>query len=168
MFILSFSISFVCLVVILLILSVFPLWYSAPAHSPSGNELNPPSYEDGHFSRGGSRTAATSVNYYTKRSILDVAAVLDPPLKLRCSIFISCHQFLSPVSLFYFLFHLFLGLSNSSLTLRQRAQILLSGKIMFLRTYCFVNIITLSCLGSLWFGTHANYSLNPYVYLQYL
>ena len=103
MFILSFSISFVCLVVILLILSVFPLWYSAPAHSPSGNELNPPSYEDGHFSRGGSRTAATSVNYYTKRSILDVAAVLDPPLKLRCSIFISC------VINFYLLFHYFIS-----------------------------------------------------------
>ena len=36
MFILSFSISFVCLVVILLILCVIPLWDSATAHSPSG------------------------------------------------------------------------------------------------------------------------------------
>ena len=35
-FILSFSISFVCLVVILLILCVIPLWDSATAHSPSG------------------------------------------------------------------------------------------------------------------------------------
>ena len=32
--------------------------------------------------RGGSRTAATSI---TKRSILDVAAVLDPPLVIRIS-----------------------------------------------------------------------------------
>ena len=50
MFILSFSISFDCLEVILLILCVIPLWYSAPAHSPSGEELNPSSQEDAHFS----------------------------------------------------------------------------------------------------------------------
>ena len=36
---LSFSISFVCLVVIPLILCVIPLWNSATAHSPSGKEL---------------------------------------------------------------------------------------------------------------------------------
>ena len=49
-FILSFSISFVCLVVILLILCVIPLWDSATAHSPSGKELNPSSQEDARFS----------------------------------------------------------------------------------------------------------------------
>ena len=38
---LSFSISFVCLVVILLILCVILLWDSATAHSPSGKEPNP-------------------------------------------------------------------------------------------------------------------------------
>ena len=43
MFILSFPISFVCLVVILLILSVIPLWNLAAAQSPSGKEFNPPS-----------------------------------------------------------------------------------------------------------------------------
>ena len=49
MFILSFSISFVCLVVILLILCVILLWDSATAHSPSGKELNPSSQEDARF-----------------------------------------------------------------------------------------------------------------------
>ena len=39
---------------------------------------------------------------------------------------------------------------------------------MFLWTYCFVNVLTLSCLGSLWFGTHPYYLLNPYVHLSYL
>ena len=32
----------------------------------------------------------------------------------------------------------------------------------------FVNVLTLSCLGSLWFATHPYYSLNPYVNLYYL
>ena len=50
MYILSFSISFVCLVVILLILCIIPLWDSAPAHSPFGKELSPSSQEDAHFS----------------------------------------------------------------------------------------------------------------------
>ena len=42
MFILSFSISFVFFVVILLFLCVIPLWDSAVAHSHSGKELSPP------------------------------------------------------------------------------------------------------------------------------
>ena len=46
----SFVISFVCLVVILLILSVIPLWGSATVHSHSGKELNPFSKENAHFS----------------------------------------------------------------------------------------------------------------------
>ena len=50
MFIFSFSISFISLVVILLILCVIPLSDSAPAHSPSGKELNPSSQENAHFS----------------------------------------------------------------------------------------------------------------------
>ena len=49
MFILSFSISFDCIEVILLILCVIPLWYSATAHSPSGKELNPSSQEESCF-----------------------------------------------------------------------------------------------------------------------
>ena len=40
MFILSFSIFFVCHAVILLIPCVIPLWNSAAAHSPSGKEVN--------------------------------------------------------------------------------------------------------------------------------
>ena len=43
-----------------------------------------------------------------------------------------------------------------------------SARIMFLRVYCFVNVLTLSCLGSLKFGTHPYYSLNPYMYLYYM
>ena len=39
---------------------------------------------------------------------------------------------------------------------------------MFFWAYCFVNVLTLSCLGSLWSGTHPYYSLNPYVHLYYL
>ena len=39
---------------------------------------------------------------------------------------------------------------------------------MFLRAYCFVNVLTLSCLCCFWFGTHPYYLLNPYVYLYYL
>ena len=34
--------------------------------------------------------------------------------------------------------------------------------------YCFVNVLTLSCLGFLWFDTHPYYLLNPYVHLYYL
>ena len=49
-FIFSFSISFVCLIVILLILCVISLWDSAAAHSPSGKDLTPSSQEDAHSS----------------------------------------------------------------------------------------------------------------------
>ena len=50
MFILSFSISYVCLVVTFLILCIIPLWDSVTAHSPSSKELNPSSQEDSRFS----------------------------------------------------------------------------------------------------------------------
>ena len=128
MFILFFSISFVFLAVILLILCVILLWESAPAHSPSGKELNPSTQEDARFSG-------------------------------RCYSAYNFH---------FILRHPSLELSNSSLTLRARAQTFLSGRIMFPRAYCFVNVLTLSCLGSLWFGTHLYYSLNPYMNLYYL
>ena len=49
MFILSFSIFFVCLAVIFLIPCIIPLWDSGTAHSPSGKELNPSSQEDVYF-----------------------------------------------------------------------------------------------------------------------
>ena len=58
-FILSFFISFVCLVVILLIFWVIPLWDSATTHSPSGKELNLTSQEDARFSR-----RCTSANWF--------------------------------------------------------------------------------------------------------
>ena len=74
----SFSISFACLAVTLLILCIIPLWGSAAAHSPSGKELKLSSLKKSCFSR-----------------------------------------------------------------------------------LVLVNVVTLSCLGSLWFATHTYYSLNP-------
>ena len=50
MFMFSFSISFVCIVVILLVLCAIPLWDSVEAYSPSGKELHPSSQEDVRFS----------------------------------------------------------------------------------------------------------------------
>ena len=49
MLMLSFSISFVYLVVIPLIFCVTPLWHAATAHSPSGKALNSSSQEDPVF-----------------------------------------------------------------------------------------------------------------------
>ena len=49
MLMLSFSISFVYLVVILLIFCVTPLWHAAAVHSPSGKALNSSSHEDPIF-----------------------------------------------------------------------------------------------------------------------
>ena len=68
----------------------------------------------------------------------------------------------------FILRQLSLGLSKSSLTPWKRAQSFLSGRIIFLRAYCFVNALTLSFLGFLWFSTHPYYYLNPYVNLYYL
>ena len=50
MFVLSFSISFDCFVVIHLILCVIPLWDSATAHSTSCKELKLSSMEESWFS----------------------------------------------------------------------------------------------------------------------
>ena len=50
MFILSFSISFNCLAVILFVSCVIRLWDSAAAHSPSCKELNPSSFNQSCFS----------------------------------------------------------------------------------------------------------------------
>ena len=50
MFIPSFSISYVCLAVDLLILCAISVWDSATAHSPCSKELNPSSQEDARFS----------------------------------------------------------------------------------------------------------------------
>ena len=63
----------------------------------------------------------------------------------------------------FILRHLALGLSSTP-----------SGKelkLSSLEEWCFsglINVLTLSCLGSLWFGTHPYYLLNPYVHLYYL
>ena len=125
MFILSFSISFVWLVVTLLILCIIPLWDSATAHSPSGKELNPSSQEDARF--------------------------------LHLGIQFSLHPASSLFGTQQQLTHLPVKSSNFPLLKNHVSQGLL-----------FVNVLTLSCLGSLWFATHPYYSLNPYVNLYYL
>ena len=71
MFILSFSISFVCLVVTLLILCIIPLWDSATAHSPSGKELNPSSQEDARFS--GRCTSAYNFHFILRHPSLGLS-----------------------------------------------------------------------------------------------
>ena len=71
MFILSFSISFVCLVVILLIFCVIPLWDSGTAQSPSGKELNPSFQEDARFS--GRSTSAYNFNFVLRYSSLGLS-----------------------------------------------------------------------------------------------
>ena len=93
MFILSFSIFFVCLAVILHVLCVISLWDSATTYSPSGKKLNPSSQEDARFSG-------------------------------RCTL---------AYNFSFILRHPSLGLNNSSLTLRQRAQPFLSGRCPFFR-----------------------------------
>ena len=91
-----YCLSFVCLVVILLILCIFPLRDSATAHSPSCKELNPSFQKDAC---------------------------------LCCSLTYKFH---------FILRHPSLGLSNSSLTLWQRAHPFFHRRIMFLRAHCFL------------------------------
>ena len=71
MFILSFSISFACLVVILLILCVLPLWDSVTPHSSSGKELNPSSQEAAHIS--GRCTSAYNFNFIRRQPSLGLS-----------------------------------------------------------------------------------------------
>ena len=118
MFILSFSISFVCLVVTLLILCIIPLWDSATAH------------------------------------YLPVKSSILPLRKMPVFQGVAPQQFLlHPTSSLF-------GTQQQVTQPRQRAHTFLSGRIMFFQAYC--------CLGSLWFGTHPYYSLNPCVHLYYL
>ena len=84
MFILSFSISFVCLVVTLLILCIIPLWDSATAHSPSGKELNPSSQEDARFS--GRCTLAYNFYFILRHPSLGLSnSSLNPDKELKLS-----------------------------------------------------------------------------------
>ena len=120
MVILPFSISFVCLVVIHLILCFIPLSDSAAAHSPSGKGLNTSSQEDAHFSR-----RFTSTNSFTLSCVIplwDSATAHSPSSKelnpscqedsrfsRRCTLTYNFH---------FILGHLSLELSNSSVTLQ--------------------------------------------------
>ena len=67
--------------------------------------------------------------------------------------------------IFHFILrHLSLGLTHPSV---KRSNFpLLKNHVS--QGLLFVNVLTLSCLGSLWFATHPYYSLNPYVNLYYL
>ena len=107
MFILSFSISFACRVVTLLILCIIPLWDSAPAHSPSGKELNLSSQEDAWFS--GRCTLAYNFHFIQRHPSLGPSSSSftlrkrgQPFLSGRCPFFRALHlgiQFsLHPVS----------------------------------------------------------------------
>ena len=71
MFILSFSIFFVCHAVILLIPCVILLWDSATAHSTSGKEVNPSSFEDARFS--GRCTSAYNFHFILRHSSLGLS-----------------------------------------------------------------------------------------------
>ena len=80
MFILSFSIFFVCQTVILLIPCVIPLWDSATAHSPSGKELNPSSQGDARFS--GRCISAYNFHFILRHPSLGTQKQLPhPPVK---------------------------------------------------------------------------------------
>ena len=118
MFILSFPISFICLVVILLIICVILLWDSATAHSPSGIELNPSSQEDSRFS--GRCTSAYNF-HFTVHPLWDSVSAHshsgkeinpssqeDARFSGRCTSVYNFH---------FILRHPSLGLSSSSLTL---------------------------------------------------
>ena len=120
MFILFFSVSFVCLVIILLILYIIPFWDPAPAHSPSGKEFNPSSREDAHSSG-------------------------------RCT---------STYNFYFILHHPSLGLSNSSLTLRKRARLFLSGRCPFFRALYLGIKFSLHPVSSL-FGTQQQLTYPP-------
>ena len=71
MFILSFSIPFVCLVVTLLILCVILLWGSAAAHSPSGKELKLSSQKYARFS--GRCTSAYNFHFILRHPSLGLS-----------------------------------------------------------------------------------------------
>ena len=120
MFILSFSISFVFLVVTLLILCIIPLWDSATAHSPSCKDRNPSSQEDAHFS--GHCTSACNFHLSCVIPLWDSAPAhslsgkeLNPSSKEDARFSERCT---SAYNFHFILRHPSLGLSNSSLTLR--------------------------------------------------
>ena len=79
MFILSFSIFFVCHAVILLIFCVITLWDSGAGHSPSGKELNPSSQEDARFS--GRCTLAYNFHFILRHPYGTQRQLTHPPVK---------------------------------------------------------------------------------------
>ena len=120
MFILSFSIFFVCQAVILLIPCVMPLWDSATAHSPSGKELNPPLRKmpvfQGVVSWHTIFTSSCVIPLWDSATAhspsgkkLNPSSQGDARFSGRCTLAYNFH---------FILHHPSLGLSNSSLTLR--------------------------------------------------
>ena len=121
MFILSFSIFFVCLAVILLVPCVIPLWDSAAAQSPAGKELNPSPQEDARFS--GRCTLAYNFLLHPASSLFRAQQqLIHPPVKSSTLLLrrIPVFQDVAPWhTIFYFiLHHPSLGLSKNSLNLR--------------------------------------------------
>ena len=124
MFIISFSISCDCLVVIFLILCIIPLRDSALAHSHSSKELNPSFQEDAHFSG-----RCTSTNLGIHFSLHLVSYLFGTQQQLSQSLVKSSNLRLRKIPLFsgrctltynfhFILLHPSLGLNNSSVTLR--------------------------------------------------
>ena len=83
MFILSFSIFFVCHAVILLIPCVIPLWDSVTAHSPASKEVNPSSHEDARFS--GCCTSAYNFHFILRHPFLGLSNSSPSSKELKLS-----------------------------------------------------------------------------------
>ena len=149
---------------------VISLQGTATAHSPSGKDLNPSSQEDACFS--GRCTSAYTFLLHPASSLFGTQQQLThPPVKSSTLSFkkIPVFQGVAPRHTL-FTSSCVIPLWDSATVQSPSGKGLisfLSGRIMFLRAYCFVNVLTLSCLGSLWFGSHPYYSLKPYMHLQY-
>ena len=136
MFILSFSIPFPCLVVILLILCVIPLWDSARAQPFLSGRY--PFFKAFHICKLISTLSCViplwdSVTAHSPSSKeLHLSSQEDTRFLGRCTLAYTFH---------FILHHPSFGLSNSSLTLQYRAHILSS-----LEESCFSGLIVLLML----------------------
>ena len=130
-----------------LILFVITIWDSAIAHTPSSEDFKPSSQKDAYFSgRCNSPLVKSSTLPLWKMPAFQGVAP-------RHTIFIS---------------FCVVPLWDSATAYSPSGKEL---KLSSLEEWCFsglINVLTLSCLGSLWFGTHPYYLLNPYVHLYYL
>ena len=151
--VLSFSISFACLLVILLIFCVIPLWDSAPAHSLSDKELNLFSNRQSNFTLSCVIPLWDSVKSSTfplkKIPVFQGVAPGHKNFTLSCVIPLWDSATAHSPS----------GKEFTPFSLEESC---------FSRGLLLCNILILSCLGSLCFGNYSYFSLNPYVHLYYL